>query len=139
MNIYKYLTIKENTHYININSSIRQVIEKFDFHKFSVVPLLDDNGKYVGTISEGDILRFIKNHSNMNLTLAESISIKDIDKYRMYKTLSIYTDEEHIFNLALEQNFIPMVDGRNVFIGIIKRKEILTYFYNEYKKTKNNQ
>ena len=65
--IISLLTPKKITYYLLDTSTIRQALEKFDAHKFSVVPLIDEDGHYVGTLSEGDILRFIKNQSNFNL------------------------------------------------------------------------
>ena len=49
--IFTFITLKKDTHYLESDSTIRQVLEKFDFHKFSVVPLLDATGKYVTSIS----------------------------------------------------------------------------------------
>ena len=37
---------------------------------------------------------------------------------------------KEIVKLSLEQNFIPIVDDRNVFIGIIKRKTIIDMLVN---------
>ena len=42
-----------------------------------------------------------------------------------YKPVSIDADIEQLDNHILNQNFVPVVDGRNVFIGIITRKEII--------------
>ena len=67
MNIFTILTPKSQTEFIEYDSTIRQALETFDFHKFSVVPLIDDEGKYVCTLSEGDILRYIKNEANFSL------------------------------------------------------------------------
>ena len=124
-----YLTPKSETFYIDANSSIRQALEKFDYHKFSVVPLISKNGKYVGTLSEGDILRYIKNNSNFDLSDAEKTKVKDIERYRSYKTLSINTPVIDVLKLSMEQNFIPMVDDRGIFIGIIKRKSLLNFLF----------
>lgn len=125
--ILNFLIPKQQTFYLEDDSTIRQVLEKFDAHKFSVVPLIDENGVYVTTISEGDILRFIKNICNFNQSLAEMVKIDNIEIYRPYKTLPITASMEEVINLSLEQNFIPLVDDRNVFIGIIKRKEVIKY------------
>lgn len=125
--ILNFLIPKQQTFYLEADSTIRQVLEKFDAHKFSVVPLIDENGVYVTTISEGDILRFIKNICNFNQSLAEMVKIDNIEIYRPYKALSITASMEEVINLSLEQNFIPLVDDRNVFIGIIKRKEVIKY------------
>ena len=60
--ILEFLTPKSATLYVNHELTIRQIVETFDVHKFSVVPLIDEDGKFISTISEGDVLRFIKNH-----------------------------------------------------------------------------
>ncbi len=124
-NIFSYLLPKNQTYYLSNKTSIRQALEKFDYHKFSVVPIIDEEGNYISTISEGDILRFIKNHHNFNLKEAEDTLLMNVDRYRAYKSLNINASVDEVYNLALEQNFIPIVDDRNKFIGILKRKSIL--------------
>lgn len=132
MNIFDkdLFTAKNETFYLLDNTTIRQALEKFDYHKFSVVPIIRDDGTYVTTVSEGDILRYIKNHADFNAAQAENTSILDIEKYRPYVACRHNVSEEEIFKLALDQNFVPLIDDRGLFIGIIKRKNILNYFYN---------
>ena len=81
----------------------------------------------MGTLSEGDVLRFIKNQANFNLKLAENMLVKDIDHYRPYQSVKIDALISEVFALSLEQNFIPVVDDKDVYIGIIKRKEVIKY------------
>ena len=131
MNIMSFLTPKDSTYFLEADSTIRQALEKFDYHKFSIVPLIDEEGHFISTISEGDILRFVKNNCNFDIELAENVRIDELEKYRPYKSLDITCTPKDVFDLLLDQNFIPMVDGRGMFIGIIKRKEVLTYFYKE--------
>ncbi len=131
VNLLNFLTPKFNTFYLEDDVTIRQVIEKIDVHKFSVVPLLDSNGQFVSTISEGDILRFIKNNCNFDLEMAEKTKVKTIATYRPYKALSIYEPLEQVIHLSLEQNFVPIVDDRGVYIGIIKRKTIIDYLFKD--------
>lgn len=121
------LTPKKITFFLSDTSTVRQALEKFDAHKFSVVPLVDEQGKYVGTLSEGDILRFIKNQPNFSTVLAENVLVKDIDHYRPYRAVTIDALMSEVFALSLEQNFIPVVDDKDTYIGIIKRKEVIKY------------
>ncbi len=123
--IISLLTPKKLTFYLDENSTIRQALEKFDVHKFSVVPIINKEGKYCGTLSEGDILRFIKNIANFNMAIAENVLIKDIEHYRPYQALHIDALMIEVFALSLEQNFVPIVDDKDTFIGIIKRKEVI--------------
>ena len=127
MNICPYLTPKNNTYYIIDNISVRQAIEKFDFYKFSVVPVIDENGKYINSISEGDLLCFIKNNNPISLKDLEKIPLFEVPRYRTYECLSISSTFDEILNLSLNQNFIPIIDDRGMFIGIIKRKDIIKH------------
>lgn len=125
--IISLLTPKKITAYLLDISTIRQALEKFDAHKFSVVPLVDLEGHYVGTLSEGDLLRFIKNQDNFNIRDAENILVKDIEHYRPYQFVKVDALISEVFALSLEQNFIPVVDDNDVYIGIIKRREVIQY------------
>lgn len=125
--IIQLITPKKATHFILNTSTIRQALEKFDAHKFSVVPLLDKDGHYAGTLSEGDILRFVKNNANFDIAIAENVLVKDIEHYRPYKCLKIDATIEEVYALALDQNFVPLVDDRDFYIGIIKRKDVLIH------------
>lgn len=123
--IISLLTPKKATFYLDENSTIRQALEKFDYHKFTVVPLLDEQGRYCGTLSEGDILRFIKNVANFNIKILERTNVKDIERHRQYKGLKIDADIKEVFDLSLSQNFIPIMDDKGTYIGIVTRKEVI--------------
>ena len=36
---------------------------------------------------------------------------------------------EELLMRAMNQNFIPVVDDRNLFIGIVTRKDVIKHFY----------
>ena len=131
MNIFTILTPKSQTEFIEYDSTIRQALETFDFHKFSVVPLIGDEGKYVSTLSEGDILRYIKNECNFNIEVAENVKINTIEKYRTYKAITIDSEMDEVLQLSMNQNFIPIIDDRGMYIGIIKRKDIIKCYISE--------
>jgi CBS domain-containing protein len=126
-NLLQFITPKADVVFIFENMTVRQALEKMDYNKYSVVPVIDEQGLYLGTISEGDLLRFIKNENSFNISKAESIKINKIPTYRSYKASSINAPITDIFNLSISQNFVPLTDDRGVFIGIIKRATILNF------------
>lgn len=130
MNIFSFLTLKSEISYLYSDSTIRQALEKMDCHKYNVIPVITRDGDYVGTLSEGDLLRYIKNDCNFDIIKGENTRIDSIEKYRSYKKLSITSSGEDLLTLLKDQNFIPIVDDRNKFIGILKRKTILEYASN---------
>ena len=127
LNVFELLTPKSSVSFILDSFTVRQAVEKMLFHKFTVIPIINNEGEYVGTISEGDLLRFIVAQDGIDKEECESILIKDIDKYRSYKPVKVDASFDEIYEASLIQNFIPIVDDRNVFIGIIRRKEVVSY------------
>lgn len=128
MNILFFILTKEKVHYVYESFSLRQVLEKMDNCGYASLPILNNNGEYLGTITEGDILRFIKKHNNLTLKNAEKISLKQIEMKREVKSIKIYSNIEDLLEISLDQNFVPVVDDMNHFIGIITRRSIISYF-----------
>ncbi len=137
MNILAFLTPKDKTFYLDNESTIRQALEKYDYHKFTVIPLIDETGHYVTTISEGDILRYIKNQAHFDVKVAEDTTLDKIEKYRAYQALDINCSIKDVIELSFSQNFIPMIDDRGMYIGIIKRKDIIQHLYLKMKEKEN--
>ena len=125
--ILDFFTPKKDTFFLLSDSTIRQALEKFDYHKFSVVPVINPDGTFAFTISEGDILRYIKNTTNFDVSKAENVKINEIERYRSYNPIIISEPVERIIELAMEQNFIPVIDDRGMYIGILKRKTVIKY------------
>jgi len=129
MNILFFLTPKDDVAYIYEDDSIRQALEKMEYHKYSAVPILNRGGAFVGTITEGDLLWGIKNQYNLNLKMAEEIPVTTLKRRMDYRPVSISSNMENLIDRALNQNFVPVVDDRGLFIGIVTRKDIIKYYY----------
>ncbi len=126
MNIIFFLLPKSQVAYINSNSTIRQALEKMEHHRYSAIPVLDEEGKYFGTLSEGDLLWLFKNE-HLTLEKSEQIKIKDIKFEKDIKSIHINKEMDELVDLIVNQNFVPVVDDMNTFIGIITRKQVISY------------
>lgn len=131
MNILFFLKPKSEIAFIHKEDTLRQAIEKMEYHKYSSIPMIDKDGKYVGSITEGDLLWGIKNKYNLNLKEAELIPITEIDRRVNYQAVNINANIEDLVEKAMDQNFVPVVDDLENFIGIITRKDIIGYCYNK--------
>lgn len=136
MNIAFFLTPKNEVIYEYLDATMRQVIEKMEHHGYTAIPLIDKEGKYVGTLTEGDLLWKLKNTPELNFINTENVKITDISRKRKHKSVSINADVESLISLAITQNFVPVVDDNGTFIGIIKRSDIINYCYETIKKNK---
>lgn len=128
MNIAFFLLPKQEVVCLTLESTLRQTLERMEFHRYTSVPLLDNNGQYAGTITEGDLLWYMKNsEGKVTFENASKFLIKDIPIKTSNKPVSIEADMEDLINLAKVQNFVPVVDDMNRFIGIVRRSQIIEY------------
>lgn len=139
MNILFFLTPKNEVAYIYEDETLRQALEKMEFHKYSAVPVINRQGRYVGTITEGDMLWGIKNKFNLSLKEAEHVTVTAIDRRSDNRPVYARSDMEDLIDKALNQNFVPVVDDQNNFIGIITRKDIIRYFYKKSQETQQKE
>ena len=130
MNIAFFLTPKNEVVYEKLTSTMRQALERMEYHRYTAVPLINETGNYVGTLTEGDLLWKLKNTPKLSFNDTSNILIKDIPRHICNKAVLINADIESLLSLAKDQNFIPVVDDNDVFIGIIKRSDIITYCFN---------
>ena len=136
MNIAFFLTPKNEVIFEHSEATMRQVMERMEHHGYTAIPLIDKNGKYVGTLTEGDLLWKLKNTPDLNFKNTESVRVSEIPRRVSDKSVSINADIESLINLAINQNFVPVVDDDCTFIGIIKRSDIINYCFNELNKIK---
>ena len=135
MNILFFLKPKAESIYIYDDETLRQVLEKMEKHRYSAIPMISrESGAYLGTITEGDLLWDIKKRCNLNLKAAEEIRIRDIKRYRDNKPVSADAKMEDLISVVVQQNFVPEIDGQKCFIGIITRKDVITYLNEQLRK-----
>lgn len=128
MNILFFLTPKSTVVYLYDSDTVRQALEKMENHRYSAVPLISrDTGEYIGTVTVGDLLWEIKNRYDLNLKEAEDISIGEVPRDRDNLPVSAEANMEDLLNKVMNQNFVPVTDGMNRFIGIITRREVISY------------
>ena len=127
MNILKLLKPKAVIDYIYDDCSVRQAIEKMRNHGFTAIPVINKEGEYVKTLAEGDFLYFMLDNSIFDIRDLERYSISVIPKRIRSDPVSVTATVDELVLLATNQNFVPVIDDRRVFIGIVTRSDILQY------------
>ncbi len=132
MNIMYFIIPKCDVAYVYEDFNVRQVLEKIEYYKFSAMPIISRDGKYAGTINEGDLLTKIKEEYTLNIQDAENIPIAAIRRRMDNRPVNAQAEMEDLIDKAIQQNFVPVVDDNNIFVGIITRKSIIQYLYDSY-------
>ena len=127
MNILFFLTPKAICSYLEEDDTMRQALERMEKAGYSALPILRKDGTYCGTLTEGDLLWALKKLCVMDLKQTEEHNIMEIAHRRDNRPVSVTTDIEDLVSKATDQNFVPVIDDRNAFIGIVTRKAIMQY------------
>lgn len=133
MNILFFLHPKADLAFIYDYHTVRQAMEIMEHHKYSCVPILSKEGKYVGTITEGDLLWGLKKYQIRDIHQAETLSVMKVNRRFDYLPVSIECDMEDLVKRAMEQNFVPVEDDQHFFIGMVTRRDIIGYLNDKLK------
>ena len=136
MNIIQLLHPKALIDYIYDDTTCRQALEIMGNHGFTAVPVIDHEGRYVRTLSEGDILWFMINNAVGSRRELEAFCVNDVSEKRNVevKPVSVTSTIDDVILMLVNQNFVPVIDDRKMFIGIITRSDVLRYCHNEIKR-----
>ncbi|MCB8814499.1 CBS domain-containing protein [Desulfosporosinus shakirovi] len=127
MNVAFFLIPKKNIVFLKENATMRQALERMEYHSYSAVPLINDEGKYAGTITEGDLLWKLKNTPGLSFENTEDIFLSEVKQHVQNFPVTIEAQIEDLISRAVVQNFVPVVDDQQIFIGIVRRREIIEY------------
>ena len=129
MNILSLLKHKSCVAYLYDDNTIRQGLEKIRFHGYTAIPVISRDGTYIGTVSEGDFLWHYISNNISDMHQNEDFFIRDIIRHGWNPPAKITIQINELLMIAMDQNFVPMIDDRGTFIGIITRKDIIKCFY----------
>ena len=132
MNISFYLIPKSEVTYIHQEDTVAQALRLIHKHGYQAVPVIDKEGHYVGTISEGDFLWNLIEEYHMDMEVMRKSHVESMRLRWDYKAVSIDADIAQLDKHILNQNFVPVVDDREAFIGIVTRQKIMEYCMEQY-------
>ncbi len=126
-NILFFLTPKAMCAFLYDDYTLRQALEKMELAGYTALPILNKRGEYRGTLTEGDLLWAIKNMCYMDIRQAEAHRIMEISRRRDNLPVRVTTSMQDLVERATTQNFVPVVDDKDTFIGIVTRSNIMKY------------
>ena len=128
-NILFFLTPKAMCAFVYDDFTIRQALEKMESSGYASLPILNRRGEYRGSLTEGDLLWALKNMCYMDMRQAEARKIMEISRRKDNIPVRVTAEMSDLVSRANTQNFVPVVDDKDAFIGIITRSAIMKYCY----------
>ncbi|AXF57266.1 CBS domain-containing protein [Salicibibacter kimchii] len=127
MNIGFFLLPKQEVKYLSPEATVRQALEKMRHHSYTAAPLVNEEGRFAGTVTEGDLLWQLVDHKEEGFDKAMNLRLKDITLRVQNLPIFIHAQMEDLIALSADQNFIPVTDDAEYFIGIVRRRDIIKH------------
>ena len=127
MNVISLLTPKAQTAYLYEDATIRQGLEKLRVYGYTALPVLDRDGSYVGTVSEGDFLWSIVDREDCGMKAQEKVRLRTILRKDFNPAVRIDVTMDQLVERAMKQSFIPVVDDRGAYVGMVTRQNIIRH------------
>ena len=127
MNIAKLMIPKVSTAFLHENDTVRQGMERFTIHGYTAIPVLNEREQYIGSVTEGDFLRHLLMTGSTDLKAQEQYRISGIVRRDFCPALPIDAGSDEVVSAILNQNFVPIIDGRGTLCGILTRKAVIEY------------
>lgn len=125
MNLLRFLIPKSQVAYLEETASVRNGLEKLRYHGYSAIPVIAKDGTYVGTVTEGDVLWMILEQGDCAPKSLEKHRVADLIRRNWNPPVKVSETMEQLISRLTEQNFVPVVDDRGVFVGIVTRRAVL--------------
>ena len=126
-NILFFLTPKAMCSYLYDDFTLRQALVKMESAGYAALPILNKRGEYRGALTEGDLMWAMKNMCYMDMRQAEAHRIMEISRRKEFLPVRVTTSMHDLVSRASTQNFVPVVDDKDTFIGIVTRSAIIKY------------
>ena len=132
MNIMRFVVPKSLVEHVSVDSTVRQAFEKMRFHRYVAIPVIDGEGRYVGTLHNDDIFTYFLDNGSFDARSAERDKVADIIDGGYSPPLYHDASMDQLVERVREHNFVPVVDDRGCFVGIILRRDIMNFLFNHY-------
>lgn len=127
MNTAMLIKPKSLVAYIYGDLTASQGLTEFISGGYTAVPVIDREGIYLGVVSERDFLyRLLENKSEESMR-ADTVTIAELASCSRFEPVQIDADMDTLFSRIIEQNFVPVIDSRGMFSGIVTRKDVLMH------------
>jgi FOG: CBS domain len=126
MNIAFFLLPKQQVMHIPQSATLRQTLERMEHHRYTAVPILDQDGKYVGTVTEGDLLWHMKNN-DLSFDQIHKVKLSEVPLRMSNHPVHVNANIRDLISLVKVQNFVPVIDDLERFIGIVRRSDVIDY------------
>jgi CBS domain-containing protein len=122
MKIMQLLTPMAEVHWILVTDTVRDALDHMETYDLSAAPILDRDGRYLGTVTMADLQRHM---AGADRTAALATPLSAVERRSRNPAASVDRAVDSLVEQALGHRFIPVVDDGGRLLGIVDRRRIL--------------
>lgn len=132
MNILYLLHPKNTVEFLYDDDTFEKGYNCLRNSSYTAIPVISRSGIYVGTVSEGDFLRAIMDDHLFSPEEMSDCTVGDYIRKGWNPPIKVTAQLDELVMQVMDQNFLPVVDDRGCFAGIITRRDIIKHYYDKY-------
>lgn len=130
MDAKNLLTPKTKVEYLYNDITVGEAIAKMKKRRYALIPVLERNSnRYLYSISSSDLLYKIMQIGDVKK--AEALPLSEVEINRLVIPAPQVKDIESLGDLLSSQNFVPIVDEKGIFLGLVTRRSVFNYLLAE--------
>lgn len=91
---------------------------------YNRIPVIDDEGYFVGSIGLSSLMKRMFELNDIDADNIDHLKVEDVMDRK--NTVLVYPySKEYLLHQLVDYNFLPVVDEKGLFLGIIPRKQVL--------------
>jgi CBS domain-containing protein/N-acetylglutamate synthase-like GNAT family acetyltransferase len=116
--------MNKNVVTLSRNKTCLEALDIFIRNNFGALPVVDEAGRVIGILSETDLVT----ETNLNLRVGDILTMDVV-------TVREDSNIEKLIRLfqSMRLRCIPVVNGESRLVGIVGRKDILSYYYLKFR------
>ena len=127
MKAFDLIIPKSKVEFIYNDITVGEALKKIAKKRYAMIPVVERNsGRYIYSLAASDLLMKILKNNDIESTKKEFISSVPVD--RLIVPCKKDTEIVDLADLAISQNFVPVVDNQGIFLGIVTRRAVIDYF-----------
>ena len=100
-NVFFFLKAKNSVKYLYDNISVEDGLALMRKHKYTAMPIINKEGVYVGTITEGDFLWYLLDHPSIHKEDLEQMEIRELIRGDFTPPVQIDVPVDQLFAQSL--------------------------------------
>ena len=128
MNVAFFITPKAEVAFVTSDATLDDAIVTMQRSGHPTLPVLRDGGSYLGTVSEATLLAVLLRAELDHRPVPHDAPVAALPIDHACPALGVGAAVESVLRRIVDHSFLPVVDDRGAFIGIVRRRDVVRHF-----------